>query len=502
MTNRLCGTCRFFETSTVQTHGWCRNPAYPRRDEMALLRGSELGCREGWGKDFWEARAEPSADPVAVTAPAPAAPAAHAAPELNPVLRADTPTLPAAPPPVSAYRAGAPEEPPAGQDVLVGFDPRLSHHPELGENGVPLPRARRSTVAEAHRRALERRKAERELQDTRRATVPEQPLGLPQAGAASVLGAGLRQAPPERALRPAPAEREVSVLAAPPTPPAQDPGQARSERRADVAPRDGGAPAPEPPTMPARPAPAPPRQAPEPAARPPAATTEMPRPPAAAGPPAGGRGEPRYWDQPAPAPRFVRMRPPAEEEGERHVEAPRTVRQVGRARQEPAPPPPAERPERAERTIRQLDRTQPIPRPEAGGRALRGEPLPREAPAPAELPPRQVDPSLIQQLAVDWREQELHKCAGKRCGTCRYFRPGDNGRGACGCEFSPVYRQTLPAQELGCLTGLGNWWIETDDGWLEKTEPRRPRRATPLLDALERELAEQAAHAERRRGVR
>ncbi|HEX5506627.1 MAG TPA: hypothetical protein VFW96_28685, partial [Thermomicrobiales bacterium] len=66
----------------------------------------------------------------------------------------------------------------------------------------------------------------------------------------------------------------------------------------------------------------------------------------------------------------------------------------------------------------------------------------------------------------------------------------------------PVYRQTLPAQELGCLTALGAWWIETDDGWLEKTEARRPRRATPLLDALERELTEQVATTERRRSVR
>ncbi|HEX5503348.1 MAG TPA: hypothetical protein VFW96_12055, partial [Thermomicrobiales bacterium] len=436
MTNRLCGTCRFFETSTVQTHGWCRNPAYPRRDELALLRGNELGCREGWGKDFWEERSGPGV-PVAVAPPAPvAAPptVATAAPGLTPLLRAETPPMPAAPVAASAYRAGAEaadEGPGGGQDVLVGFDP-LSHHPELGENGVPLPRARRSTVAEAHRRALERRKAERELVDNRRAPVPAQPLGLPPAGAAPVLGLGSRATPPERVARPAPAEREVSVLAAPPTPPARDPRQPPPERRADARSRDDGASAAEPPPAPAGGAPEPPRAMPEAPRFPPAGRG------AAATPPAGTTsGEARYWDQPPPG-RFVRMRPPAEEDGGRPAEAARTVRQVGRARPEPAPPALAERPERGERTIRQLQQTQPIPRGTAAGRAMRGEASPAGAQALPEIPPRQVDPGLLEELASDWRAEALQSHPGQRCGTCRYFRAGEAGRGVCGCEFSPA----------------------------------------------------------------
>ncbi|MGN6696578.1 MAG: hypothetical protein ACTHMR_00340, partial [Thermomicrobiales bacterium] len=67
MTNRQCGTCRFFEAGMQQTHGRCRNPANPRRDDVALLRSTELGCRSGWGKDCWHPRPDLAGDDAADT---------------------------------------------------------------------------------------------------------------------------------------------------------------------------------------------------------------------------------------------------------------------------------------------------------------------------------------------------------------------------------------------------------------------------------------------------
>jgi len=98
---------------------------------------------------------------------------------------------------------------------------------------------------------------------------------------------------------------------------------------------------------------------------------------------------------------------------------------------------------------------------------------------------------LVQQLEDEWREAMLAAHPGQRCGTCRYYRTGEGSRGACACQFAPTYRQPVPARELPCLNQLGAWWAASDEGWLEKTEARRPRRATPLLDALEREAAAQ-----------
>src|SRR5947209_2468127 len=182
VTNRKCGTCRFYEAGTQQLHGWCRNPAYPRRDEVALLRPEELGCRSGWGKDYWAARdgaaaaleaASPRrADQVIpmpgeddVTAPivhvSPAASAVETAseggavPSMSPARRRGFQGPAVAPVSVTPQPVMAAKEP------VSGFDSSLTGHPELGENGVPIRSTRRSAVAEAHRRALERREQER-----------------------------------------------------------------------------------------------------------------------------------------------------------------------------------------------------------------------------------------------------------------------------------------------------------------------------------------------------
>jgi len=95
---------------------------------------------------------------------------------------------------------------------------------------------------------------------------------------------------------------------------------------------------------------------------------------------------------------------------------------------------------------------------------------------------------------------------GQRCGTSRYYQAGDGGeRGTCNCAFAGTYRRDVEAQDLGCLSALGTWWAATDDGWLQRVDHRRPRRATPLLDALIREYEASEVELEpqeRRRSAR
>lgn len=505
MTNRLCGTCRFFEASTLQTHGWCRNPAYPRRDELALLRNTELGCREGWGKDFWAPRDGAGAIEQHLPSPEQAPDAVVSLPIGGGGTNA-TPTMPPLPSPATpAPLAAAPAPtgtPPGEQDVVVGYNPLQGPHPELGENGVPLPRVRRSSVAEAHRRALERRQSERALQAQRQAALEARPASslpptrtvtpaappAPTASAEGVMGARpLRQQQPPAPAQPALGIDRV-VTAEGPAGQVERPPMAAVEppARASVPPANSS------------------QSVTETAVRtitPPAREPDPPAPPTM--PP---RDEPRYWDQPGTGTRFTRFRPTTAETEPYRPEPAREARQVGRAR--PEPPPLVEEPSRPARTIRTLGQRQ-AESPGQGAPASReGRPVRADQPraaaeAPVELPPRQVDPALLRQLEVEWREQTSAAYVGQRCGTCRYFRSGEQGRGVCEAPFAPTYRQPVKAPELACFSALGAWWAATDEGWLEKTEPRRPKRATPLLDALERELAPRvAAPAERRRHAR
>jgi hypothetical protein len=411
--------------------------------------------------------------------------------------------------PVLQPAAVAPAPP---QDLVVTFDTRHGPHPELNENGVPLPRVRRSAVAEAHRRALERREAERETAQVRRAAVAPVPMTV---GTPAIAPARSPFGPP-----PTSAPMQATPPPASPIPAASEPlrrftlsSEASELHNRETLP------------LPSRPVEERPRAT---APTLPTRTTSvvMPsrvmtdpaeveqRPAARVAPtPTPVRSESRYWDQPVPGPRFSRLRPePAEPAAEppplavtQPVPRPhevddaptapprRTIRPLGAtpmAETQPVAPPPAvEEPRPA---------MQRLPRPQPAAPAL---PL-----APPEVAPRHVDDVLLEQLAVEWRTQTLGTLAGQCCGTCRYFQTNDGQRGTCACQFTQCHRQPVGAPDLGCLSGLGAWWAPTDEGWLQRAEPRRPRRATPLLDALEREvmLAEQASSRgrERRRNVR
>ncbi|MGN6561532.1 MAG: hypothetical protein ACTHMU_02625, partial [Thermomicrobiales bacterium] len=388
--------------------------------------------------------------------------------------------------------------------------------PYLNEKGVRLPGVRGWGVAEAHRRGLERGEAERDSAQARRAAAPaplvtgtpgiapaRSPFGPPPSPAPALT----TSAPSPAAPRPAPPEVSAPVRRF--TPPMETPA---AHQRETV-------------PLPSRPieerphelTPALPTRTTS-VATPSRVTTANveaeQRPAASAAPTTPTRGASRYWDQPVPGPRFSRLRPePAEPAAE----------QPPLAATQPVAPPrgPSELPaEPPRRTIRSLGttpaaETQPVvpPPPPAEESRPVMQRLPRTEPAvvapppaPPEVAPRQVDETLLQQLAAEWRSQALEALAGQHCGSCRYFQTSDGQHGSCACQFTPCYRQPVGGGELGCLTGLGTWWAPTDEGWLQRAEPRRPRRATPLLDALEREvaLAEQAASRgrERRRNVR
>lgn len=522
VTNRLCGTCRFFEASTLQTHGWCRNAAYPRRDELALLRKTELGCREGWQKDYWEARADGGAVEGSLTSPE-VAPGNVAAMPVGAGIMPLTPLSDDDLPPLSPAAAA----PPGGQDIVVGQNAPLRGHSELDDEGVPLRQVRRSSVQDAHRRALERRQAERAARAERRSAGRAVPATVraerPAASLAPSAAAPPVQPPPMTATRPPAQETAIDRVVK------SEPADLEVRMFASTPEPQQGLPQPAVNTTPAAPPPPPLEVGP---ARPQAGQTERvaarfaaePPPPPSAPRPTAPAAEPRYWDETSPGARFTRMRPveepalasePAPPTSRRAIptapprdaEQPaRAVRQVGRPRPEPPLAAPAAE-ERPTRTIRSRTPVEPVEAPATEERLARTErSLPVvESPAPSEAPPRQADPSLVRQLESEWREQMLAAAQGRRCGSCRYYRGGESGRGACHCQFAPTYRQAVPANDLSCLNPLGSWWGPTDEGWLEKTEQRRPRRATPLLDALERELAEQVALAnvnERRRNVR
>ncbi|MFW6075939.1 MAG: hypothetical protein ACOC9Y_10110 [Chloroflexota bacterium] len=54
MTQRKCGTCKYFEEGGIAASGWCRHPERQELQHMVLVRKTELACRDGWDHDLWE----------------------------------------------------------------------------------------------------------------------------------------------------------------------------------------------------------------------------------------------------------------------------------------------------------------------------------------------------------------------------------------------------------------------------------------------------------------
>ena len=51
---RKCGTCRYFEESSLPGNGWCNHPQWrTSTDTLIMVRKDELRCRNGWLDDLW-----------------------------------------------------------------------------------------------------------------------------------------------------------------------------------------------------------------------------------------------------------------------------------------------------------------------------------------------------------------------------------------------------------------------------------------------------------------
>ena len=557
----------------MQSHGWCRNQHYEGRDDAALLRAEELGCRGGWQKDYWQARGGGAADLTISVAAMPVEQAASLPigqgfstllpPETEGAIvktplaatRTATASFPASrrrlgQQPGAATNAAALDTPTSAVSTLEG-------HPELGANGEMIRRPSRSVVAEAHRKALQRRESERDTAIVRRQEQHQAAVSTmyQQVGSSDDSGGDQPQATPVESTRPVSPPRPT-VVAPAPLPAANDHLAAAPLRAADIP-----APTLPPPTpqegfdrsiAPDRTIAAdrsmmPPTRAPrhatlgskppseEPATRPvataptddietplarsarritvPLTTSAVTAPVEAS----AAAADVRYWDQPGANGRLPRLRPemPEPVTSRANVHTAETlpgVPLVGRSSVEP-PPTPIDA--LAGRTIRPLqslgaafsaDAAEGAPSAPRPPRTV-APPEPRLAePAKPTLPPRQIDGELLRQLREGWRERALAARPGQRCGTCRFFQAAEGAeRGTCGCSFAiNSYRQALGRADLGCLDSLGGWWAATDDGWLQKAD-LGSRRQTPLLDQLLAEMggAEAvSAIAERRRGTR
>ncbi len=568
VTNHKCGTCRFYEVGAQQTHGWCRNPAYPRRDDVALLRNDELACRIGWDTDFWVARDTAGGSETPSTRSNDETTQPIPVPIGTGIGERRTPTIAAAlRPPAATGRPlrqdGAPgatntvivparaltTAPKDGTMGTIKATPPLSGHPELNELGVPIRAPKRSSVAEAHRRAMERRAQERQTKEERDRLAAQEALQQADAARAQQLVASATPAPESRPLGGGLNDFSPSSLRSIKATTDTTPKGERAEPKRELARADGNGakrelvrPEITPPSMPRPTAvvvpvsasdnhepedviistgekitetltpstsatpfstdtPAPPQRTIEIRNQDTVAETEAPLPTAdtsRSGPSEAIQSprQSRRWDQPGIL-KGLRMRPESARPESARTATPQrppeaqTVRQVGR--KEIIEPKPV-----STRAIKQLGASlsstpdgeearaiaPPAPRPPKPVEARQAIVAP--LPTPTEPAPRQIDESLLRQLENDWQAQQQEAYAGQRCGTCRFFQPSEMGRGTCNCPFAPVHRQQTEGEGLPCATALGIWWAAPDEGWLERTE-RRPRRATPLLDALLRE---------------
>jgi hypothetical protein len=84
----------------------------------------------------------------------------------------------------------------------------------------------------------------------------------------------------------------------------------------------------------------------------------------------------------------------------------------------------------------------------------------------------------------EWRAERMAEFPERCCGTCRDYRVSDNpDRGWCGNPFAHSHRQFVQADDLACLSAVGNWWTESDRRWLDKVAPSSTV-PTPLADGL------------------
>jgi hypothetical protein len=81
------------------------------------------------------------------------------------------------------------------------------------------------------------------------------------------------------------------------------------------------------------------------------------------------------------------------------------------------------------------------------------------------------------------------------CGTCRDFRPAEGGeRGWCNNQYAFDHRRMVRRGDLACRSTIGDWWIPSDDWWLQQADYSHHGRPTPIVDDLLRQLLDSRAN--------
>lgn len=63
---RKCGNCRYWKPAHVASSGWCTHPQRDNVNGLALVRETELACRDRQDRDLWESGNDRDYAPVPV----------------------------------------------------------------------------------------------------------------------------------------------------------------------------------------------------------------------------------------------------------------------------------------------------------------------------------------------------------------------------------------------------------------------------------------------------
>jgi len=382
VTQRKCGTCRFFEEGGIAASGWCRHPMRQHLEQMVLVRKSELACRNDWDKDLWEVRE--AGQPAVV----PAVPVTVGATveRVGSLVVDETDTLAS----ITIAPLVRPARPPRSA-------PRLAEPFQPQESSRPLPQA-----ASAGRPQISG------LSDVLPSRSTDAPGARPDSEHRDSESAAPREAMP----------RSNRVETAPQRPPAVRP----SAEQLGSAPEQ------------------------------PVRRTVSPARPAPERRPENAESRRFGWLDEDARPAVPPSEPPAiqrpAETGSRWVE----TRSGSTEPFDVVRPPRSDGAEAAPEAVSTLPTTEPMVSPLIGTAA-----------------------------------ENMPRC----CATCRDFRPAESGqRGWCNNRFAFDQRRMVQGDEIACAGSVGNWWVPTDDWWLQRGDISHHARPTPSVDEyLHRMLA-------------
>ncbi len=442
MTQHKCGTCRYFEEGGFAGSGRCGHPLRKNIQHMVLVRKSELACRTDWANDLWEAKV--GAEPVPIS---------------------------------SSPRFGQEE---LNGDVKRQFTDRVTAvsitaatNPSV-DRGISHDRqSQTQRPAEVRRESpVERTDSEPSSFDPRRHVASST---ITEESNTSASSPGSERTVPEAFDRPYTPVTSNRVA----TPPVQ------TERRHLETPLE-----------PSRPAP---KTEPPPERRNPTPSFE---------PSVSNRGSEN---------RSPQARPPVQQTAAERIVA-RNAESMDRppVRRDPPPARPGTERPPAPSSVRPTFGSVPEPRPSSDelpqGRSGWTEPFAVAKPEPEQAPTREElsDVQSASQPVVEapnipvrppaaMPQTTMREC----CATCRDFRPAEGGeRGWCNNQYAFDHRQMVDRNDLACRGTIGNWWIASDDWWLQKADIAHHGRPTPIVDDLLRQLLDARMASARRRSGR